>query len=157
MKRSNFECSCILACRLSNSPKLDGSWDLLFTTNDGSSAGKIGPFVGAVQQDIALGNQAYINYVKLGPVLAFLGATWENLGNNKWKVIFVDISLKILGIQLINKKFPGNTAGIWRMTYLDDDFRVLYAAGGKTDTATKNKDGKVENIYILKKKVDRSS
>ena len=138
--------------RLSNSPKLDGVWDLVFTTNDGSSAGKIGPFVGDVQQDITLQDQAYVNYVSLGPVLAFLGATWENIGSNKWKVIFVDISLKVLGIQLLNKKFPENTTGIWRMTYLDDDFRVLYAAGGKTDTATKNKDGKTENIYILGKR-----
>ena len=139
-------------CRLSNSPKLDGNWDLLFTTNDGSSAGKIGPFTGAVRQDITLEDQTYINYVSLGPVLAFLGATWENLGNNKWEVIFVDISLKVLGVQLLNKKFPENTTGIWRMSYLDDDFRVLYAAGGKVDTKTKNKDGKTENIYILQKK-----
>ena len=138
--------------RLSNSPKLDGVWDLVFTTNDGSSAGKIGPFVGDVQQDITLQDQAYVNYVSLGPVLAFLGATWENIGSNKWRVIFVDISLKVLGIQLLNKKFPENTTGIWRMTYLDDDFRVLYAAGGKPDPATKNKDGKTENIYILGKR-----
>ena len=109
-------------------------------------------FTGAVRQDITLEDQAYINYVSLGPVLAFLGATWENLGNNKWKVIFVDISLKVRGVQLLNKKFPENTTGIWRMSYLDDDFRVLYAAGGKVDTKTKNKDGKTENIYILQKK-----
>lgn len=84
--------------------------------------------------------------------MAFLGATWENLGKDRWKVIFVDINLKVLGVQLLSKKFPENTTGIWRMTYLDDDFRVLYAAGGKTDIKTKNKDGKTENIYILTKK-----
>ena len=29
---------------------LDGSWELIFTTNEGSSAGKLGPFIGQVVQ-----------------------------------------------------------------------------------------------------------
>ena len=34
-------------------------------------------------------------------------------------------------------------AGIWRTTYLDEDFRILYATGGKNTVK--------ENVYILTK------
>ena len=45
--------------KLTSTPRLDGNWKLLFTTNDGSSAGKIGPFVGKVEQDINLNVSLY--------------------------------------------------------------------------------------------------
>jgi len=35
------------------------------------------------------------------------------------------------------------SVGIWRMTYLDESMRILYAQGGKNTVA--------ENIYILSK------
>lgn len=116
---------------------------VVFTTNDGSSAGKLGPFVGKVRQDIVLSEKKYTNYVFLGPVTGALTATWENLDDKKWKVIFIDIVLTLFGVPLIKKQFPADQTGIWRMTYTDENFRVLYAQGGK------NK--KLENIYILSK------
>ena len=39
---------------------------MVFTTNDGSSAGKVGPFVGKVEQAIDLSSKEYTNFVKLG-------------------------------------------------------------------------------------------
>lgn len=38
-------------------------------------------------------------------------------------------------------------AGVWRMTYVDEELRVLFASG-LTNTG---KPARVENIYILKK------
>ena len=54
--------------------QLDGSWNLVYTTNGGSSAGKLGPFVVDVEQRVFFSNQVssrndsnyYINYVRLG-------------------------------------------------------------------------------------------
>ena len=119
---------------------------LVFTTNDGSSAGKLGPFTGKVKQKIDVESNSYSNFVYLGPIEGCLDATWENLSSSKWKVLFLNITLKFLNIPIIKKKFPSNQTGIWRMSYIDDDFRILYAQGGK------NADK--ENIYILKKEVN---
>jgi hypothetical protein len=49
----------------SSSGLLNGSWELIFTTNEGSSAGKLGPFVGKVVQDIDLSSKSYTNFVRL--------------------------------------------------------------------------------------------
>ena len=49
----------------SSSDKLNGSWELVFTSNEGSSAGKIGPFVGKVIQDMDLSSKSYTNFVRL--------------------------------------------------------------------------------------------
>ena len=40
---------------------MNGSWNLVYTTNGGSSAGKLGPFVGDVEQRIFLSNEAPSN------------------------------------------------------------------------------------------------
>ncbi|MGB1594123.1 MAG: hypothetical protein ACPIOQ_15320 [Promethearchaeia archaeon] len=37
---------------IANSAEVDGVWRLIFTTTNGSSGGKLGPFVGDVDQDI---------------------------------------------------------------------------------------------------------
>jgi hypothetical protein len=99
--------------------------------------------VGKVRQDIVLSEKKYTNYVFLGPVTGALTATWDNLDDKKWKVIFIDIILTLFGVPLVKKQFPTGQTGVWRMTYTDENFRVLYAQGGK------NK--KLENIYILSK------
>lgn len=129
---------------LTSNIKLDGKWKLLYTTNSGSSAGKLGPFVGRVNQDITVGDSLYYNYVRLGPGLVegVLSATWDVIDKKTWRVQFVDIAIKVLGIQVTKKSLEGSV-GTWRMTYLDDTIRILYAKGGKNT--------EVENIYILKK------
>jgi len=129
--------------KLTASPLLDGEWSLLYTTNDGSSAGKIGPLVGDVIQDIRLGENEYENIVSLGNGLfkGRLTATWDNLSPSLWKVKFQTLKLELLGITLQEKDLKAE--GTWRMSYLDDNFRVLYAIGGKNT--------KKENIYILAK------
>ena len=60
------------------------------------------------------------------PIPPFLViATWDNLGDKLWQVKFQGIELKVLGIPVTNK--PLVATGIWRMTYIDDDLRILYA------------------------------
>jgi hypothetical protein len=68
-------------------------------------------------------------------------------GANEWKVIFKNITFKILGIPVVDKKPLPNQAGIWRLTYLDEELRILYAAG----LTNEGKPAKVSNIYILKR------
>lgn len=132
--------------KLSSSDKVDGAWKLIYTSNQGSSAGKLGPFVGEVEQMISLkGNDSpyYVNFVRLGGgiVEGALTATWEVISNDKWQVNFESVEFKIFGATLVQKQL--SAVGIWRLTFLDDNFRILYAAGGKNVPK--------ENIYILAK------
>jgi hypothetical protein len=41
----------------------------------------------------------------------------------------------------VSDKPFGNVNGIWRMTYIDQNMRVLYAIGGKNTVK--------ENVYVL--------
>ncbi|CAM9705391.1 unnamed protein product [Scytosiphon promiscuus] len=63
-----------------------GSWDLVFTTTPGASGGKIGPFVGEVQQEVDIAAGLYVNYVRVGPLTGKLDATWEVVNKRQWKV-----------------------------------------------------------------------
>lgn len=127
--------------KLTSSPLIGGNWKLLFTTNDGSSAGKIGPFVGDVFQEVDLDKRSYNNLVNLGPLTGRLTATWDNLSDQLWKVKFQELDLILFGLKL--KTSPLSAEGTWRMTYLDEDLRILFAKGGKNLEK--------ENIYILSK------
>lgn len=130
--------------KITDSPLLDGVWNLVYTTNEGSSAGKVGPFIGEVTQDIRLSESFYSNNVKLfnGVLQASLGASWDVLSPNLWRVKFLNIKFSLLGSVLSSKSLEGTT-GIWRTSYLDESFRILYAIGGKNTTK--------ENVYILRK------
>ena len=64
-----------------------GMWDLLYTTTPGASGGKLGPFIGDVQQEVDIAEGVYINYVRLGPLTGKLDATWEVINNQQWKVM----------------------------------------------------------------------
>jgi len=127
---------------LTSNKKLDGDWKLIYTTNEGSSAGKIGPFVGQVNQIISYNDKEYVNTVNIGNiVVASLAATWNKQSNSIWQVIFKNIEFRIFGFKIIEK--PLTATGIWRKSYVDDSFRILYAKGGKNEVK--------ENIYILEK------
>jgi hypothetical protein len=57
-------------------------------------------------------------------------------------VKFLDLAITVFGIPVTKKSLVGSI-GTWRMTYLDEDVRILYAQGGKNTV--------LENIYILAK------
>ena len=123
-------------------PKMNGVWRLLFTTNNGSSAGKLGPFVGTVDQIVDLDSKVYLNTVKFlnGLILGKLEASWDVIDSNTWEVKFSFISFSFGGIELFSKSL-GGIVGTWQMKYLDDDMRILYAMGGRNVEAA--------NIYIM--------
>ena len=127
--------------KLTTSRLMDGDWNLVYTTNEGSSAGKLGPFVGDVVQSVDLDQGDYINFVRLPGFEGALTASWDVLPKNKWRVKFEQIRFSIFGIKVVEK--PLGAIGTWRFTYLDDDLRILYAAGGENTVK--------ENIYILAK------
>jgi PAP_fibrillin len=128
---------------ISSSPVMNGNWKLIYTTNDGSSAGRLGAFIGRVDQDIDVSANKYINYVRLGGIVqGALTASWDNLSPKLWRVKFLDLAITVFGIPVTKKSLVGSI-GTWRMTYLDDNVRILYAQGGKNTV--------LENIYILAK------
>lgn len=121
---------------VSESPLVAGCWELVYTDTSSSSAGRLGPFVGRVQQrfDDFPPTRAYSNLVLLGPgdadlVKGELKATWDVEDTSTWKVTFQSISFSVLGLPLVKDK-PLSQVGIWRHTYMDEDFRVLYAQSG---------------------------
>lgn len=69
---------------------LSGMWNLVYTTTKGASGGKLGPFVGSVQQEVDVAGGIYINYVGVGPLTGKLDATWEVLNKKQWKVKWRD-------------------------------------------------------------------
>ena len=102
-----------------------------------------GPFVGDVEQDIDWSTGSYTNFVRLGNgfVEGALTAEWENKSKDLWLVKFQGIILKVAGVHIVKK--PLVATGTWRLTYIDENFRILYAQGGKNTVK--------ENIYILAK------
>lgn len=60
----------------------------MYTTTAGASGGKLGPFVGEVQQEVDIAEGLYVNYVRVGPLTGELEATWEVVNKSQWKVIF---------------------------------------------------------------------
>jgi len=130
--------------QISTDSRLNGTWDLLYTTNSGSSAGKFGPFVGGVKQIVLYDESKYYNVVSFleGFLTATLEASWRVIDERNWEVIFVDVKFSIGGKNIVEIPFRGTT-GIWRMVYLDDNFRILYAKGGKNTIK--------ENLYVLQR------
>ncbi|KAJ1631937.1 hypothetical protein T492DRAFT_992641 [Pavlovales sp. CCMP2436] len=128
---------------LATSDLVDGKWSLVYTSTSGGSAGKLGPFVGRVEQHFDISNGGYSNFVHLGPagldmVTGELKAAWNVLGDSDWRVNFMSISFSLFGLPIVQDK-PLNQSGTWRLVFMDDDFRVLWASGG----------GKQANLYIL--------
>jgi len=140
------------------SPLLDGSWELAFTTNEGPSAGKLGPFVGEVVQEVEAAGAVYRNKLLLfgGLIQAVLSATWNVLEEDRWEVIFQDIVFSVFGVEVWSKEFgagrdadldtlnsladkdyqgSNTNGGFWDFSYTDKEVRVLYTTGvGKDPT-----------------------
>ncbi|CAM9243681.1 unnamed protein product, partial [Ascophyllum nodosum] len=115
-----------------------GTWDLVYTTTRGASGGKLGPFVGSVQQEVDIAGDVYINYVRVGRLTGKLEATWEVVNKRQWKVIFKTIAFSLWGQQLIKRDLAQE--GLWTLSYLDEDFRVLTARSLERETG---------NLYVL--------
>jgi hypothetical protein len=74
---------------------------------------------------------------------AAAAAQWTVENASQWRVVFQTIKFSFAGITLLDKPID-NAVGLWTLTYIDDDFRVLTARSlGRNDGG---------NVYILAKK-----
>ncbi len=120
------------------------NWDLVYSDSSGNSSGKLGPFVGKVEQrfkDEPLSGK-YENIVKLGPLTLSLAAVAEPLEKSKknesLRVTFVDLTVSAFGRQVLTKPFPPGRAGTWRMAYASEKVRVLYTNQGNVFVLTRS-------------------
>lgn len=135
-----------------NSPLVDGSWIVDYTTAPPPSNGQLGPFSGIARQVVSLDGGTYRNLLAVPPndwLTALLDATWEewdgtyldddessplqdtmntapNIGGSCWKVTFESLTIRLFHIPLFSQKFH-NVQRIWRTTYVDDDTRIVRA------------------------------
>ena len=124
------------------------SWRLVYTSSTGTSSGKVGPLVGEVTQvfDEAVsredGRATYRNVVDWsGVVTVALLAAFDRLSDASLRVEFVNTTFSALG-GLLSRciEFPPGRVGVWRLSYVDEELRILYARGGSA---------KEENVFVM--------
>mmetsp|Transcript_23671 Transcript_23671/g.53745 ORF Transcript_23671/g.53745 Transcript_23671/m.53745 type:complete len:257 (+) Transcript_23671:64-834(+) len=140
--------------------RMNGSWIVLYTDCPPPSNGQLGPFKGIAKQVIDVPGGKYRNELYVGGsgadgdedawLTAVLDASWSewdgkfldsgtgdvsasdgvDYGATTWKVDFETLQISAFGIPLFTQKFKAGTARTWKMTYLDDETRIVRA--GKT-------------------------
>ena len=50
----------------------------------------------------------------------------KDYGASSWKVTFDSLQIKVFGVPLVRKEFE-NTSRVWKMTYVDDETRIVRA------------------------------
>lgn len=114
------------------------NWRLVYSSSTAASSGKIGPFVGFVEQEFPAAQRGqYINWVAFGGdkdsgfFRAKLVADYSAAPNRdeKLNVEFIDTTF-MLGPLKFTQKFPAGRGGWWQQTYIDNDYRILYANTG---------------------------
>jgi len=137
-------------------PRMEGSWIVEYTDAPPPSNGQL-LFKGIAKQVIDLQSKTYRNELYVGGsgvdkdenawLSAILDARWEewdgvyldesgcvsdetDVGGSTWKVDFESITLSLFQRPLFKQQFSAGTSRTWRMSYLDDDTRIVRA--GKT-------------------------
>jgi hypothetical protein len=87
----------------------------------GGSNGKLGPFVGTVQQEF-IDDKKFINSVSLGPLKIKLQAVREILTDQSVRVKFEKTSVSLFRNRLVDKETKGQ--GVWKMRYFNEDPNV---------------------------------
>eukprot|EP00775_Hariotina_reticulata_P008861 gene8861-9040_t len=115
------------------------TWTTVFTTSDGTSSGKVGPFITDVVQEFPVDEPGvYYNISRLGLVSATLRGDYEVTQDDRVDLEFKSLALKIGPWKAAEKIFDaGQMRGYWQVSYCDSDFRVFYS----------NK----QNLFILRK------
>lgn len=153
---SKLETMCPLSAP-ARDPRMDGPWIVLYTDAPPPSNGQLFIWKGIAKQVIDLAGGRYRNELYVGGkgvnedqnawLKAVLDASWEewdgvyldgsgdkapgsNFGQSTWKVTFESITITVLDVPIFTQQFKSGTARTWKMTYLDDDTRVVRA--GKT-------------------------
>lgn len=141
-----LEATCTLKAP-ANSPLVDGSWIVDYTTAPPPSNGQLGPFKGIARQVVSLEDGTYRNLLTVPPndwLTASLDATWTewdgiyldekspeqdttpDIGGSCWKVTFESLTIRLFALALFTQEFD-NTQRIWRTTYVDDETRIVRA------------------------------
>lgn len=74
------------------------------------------------------------NFNSLGNAFGVNKMSEVDYGATCWRVDFESLSIQVFGIPIVTKKFE-NTSRVWRMSYVDDDTRIVRAgrSGEKDD------------------------
>lgn len=137
------------------SSKMNGFWRMLYTdfSPPSTSAGKLGPFIGDVYQDLDSNNNIIKNILDLSfpPLTGALIAKQSILNDNTWSIEFDRVGNKLFNtINLPATRFePGSQIRLWEITYLDTDLRIMRAR--RPGIIDKPKES---FIFILKKELD---
>uniref|UniRef100_A0A7S0NAH0 Plastid lipid-associated protein/fibrillin conserved domain-containing protein n=1 Tax=Pyramimonas obovata TaxID=1411642 RepID=A0A7S0NAH0_9CHLO len=114
------------------SPLMPGFWRMLYTDMEPApSSGKLGPFVGDVFQDLRPENSLILNLLKVGfpPIRGGLSAALDIISDDTWRITFADINQYLGPFKVQTKLFDQEKPEVrlWRITYLDDDLRIMRA------------------------------
>lgn len=156
---SNLESLCPLS-EPARDARMNGPWIVLYTDAPPPSNGQLGFFKGIAKQVIDLEARSYRNELYVGGhgadgdegawLTAVLDAKWKEWdgvyldsagdvgviadekdpGATTWKVDFESITLSLFRVPLFTQQFKAGTSRTWRMSYLDNDTRIVRA--GKT-------------------------
>lgn len=110
-----------------------GVWELAYSTNEGGSSGKVGPFIGDVTQTF-LDERRFVNAVELGPLRVALEAERDVVDDSNIRVSFKEMAFSLLGMELFRK--PAKGKGVWEQCYVDSNLRVM----------------KTPSVFVLRKK-----
>lgn len=70
--------------------------------------------------------ESFISMMSRGTNSNSKSAITTDYGASSWKVDFQSLTIKVLGITLVQQTFE-NTSRVWKMSYLDDDTRIVRA------------------------------
>ncbi|KAL7553502.1 hypothetical protein ACHAWF_016777, partial [Thalassiosira exigua] len=162
---ADLEALCPLAAP-ARDPRMDGGWVVTYTDAPPPSNGQLGFLGGVAKQVIDLAGGRYRNELYVGGggadgdegawLTAVLDAKWEEWdgvylddgrrssaadegsdhGATTWKVDFESLTLSLFQVPLFTQRFKEGTSRTWKMTYLDDETRVVRA--GKTGRGEDN-------------------
>eukprot|EP00854_Cymbomonas_tetramitiformis_P022477 gene22477-27125_t len=111
---------------------MGGFWRMLYTDMEPApSSGKLGPFIGAVYQDLRPKEDKILNLLKVGlpPIRGGLTADLQIISDDTWRITFDNVQQFLGPFKVQTKVFDRVTPEVrlWKVTFLDEDIRVLRA------------------------------
>jgi len=116
--------------RPARSAQQEGLWTLLYTDlPPAESSGKIGPFIGAVTQNLEPSRNRIENIltVKSVGIRGVLSAQQAVVDDFTWKITFDRLVVSIFGIKIVDRPFPRQEIRTWRTVFLSDSLRIIRA------------------------------
>jgi hypothetical protein len=122
----------------SGSDLMEGFWRMVYTDFDppGPSAGKLGPFIGDVFQKLEPKKGLIRNILRVElPFFRISGglvARQSIQDSQTWRIEFLYVENSVLSFKTKKEFPPKEQIRLWKITYLDDDLRILRA--GREDS-----------------------